>query len=71
MTNHEQVAERFRTTLALFELGETMLRQKLRRKHPQAADAEIEAHVREWLERRPGAEQGDGVGRNVSWPRQP
>jgi hypothetical protein len=65
----ELIAERFRTTLALFEVGEAMLRQKLRRKHPGATEAEIEAHVREWLERRPGAEQGDGVGRPVSWPR--
>ncbi len=68
-TNKELVAERFRTTLELFELGEAMLRQKLRRKHPLASEAEIEAHVREWLERRPGAEHGDGVGRPVAWPR--
>lgn len=65
----ELIAERFRTTLALFELGEAMLRQKLKRKYPKASEAEIEARVREWRERRPGAEQGDGVGRPVSWPR--
>ena len=63
------IAERFRTTLALFELGEQMLRQKLRRKFPQATEAEIEAHVQEWRERRPGAEHGDGIGRPVAWPR--
>jgi len=68
-TKQELIAARFRTTLALFEVGEAMLRQKLRRKYPQASESEIEAHVREWLERRPGAEQGDGVGRPVSWPR--
>jgi hypothetical protein len=68
-TREELIAERFRTTLALFELGEQMLRQKLRRKFPQATEAEIEAHVQEWLERRPGAEHGDGVGRPVAWPR--
>jgi hypothetical protein len=65
----ELIAARFKTTLALFEMGEAMLRQKLRRKHPEANEAEIEARVREWLERRPGAEYGDGVGRHVAWPR--
>lgn len=67
----ELIAERFKTTMALFEVGEAMLRQKLRRKYPLATEAEIEGHVQEWLERRPGAEQGDGVGRPVAWPRRP
>jgi hypothetical protein len=65
----ELIAARFQTTLALFETAEAMLRQKLRRKYPDASEAEIEAHVREWLERRLGAEHGDGVGRPVAWPR--
>jgi hypothetical protein len=65
----ELIAARFQTTLALFEMAEAMLRQKLRREYPEASEAEIEAHVREWLERRPGAEHGDGVGRSVAWPR--
>ncbi len=68
-TPSELIAEKFRTTLELFELGEAMLRQKLRRKHPAANDDEIEALVQEWRERRPGAEHGDGVGRPVAWPR--
>ena len=70
-TREELVAERFRTTLALFELGEAMLRQKLRRKHPRASEAEIDLQVRTWLDRRPGAEHGDGVGRPSTWPRRP
>jgi hypothetical protein len=65
------VAERFRLTLDLFELAERMLRQKLRRKHPDATDAEIDAMIAEWLERRPGAELGDGEGRPIPWPRRP
>jgi hypothetical protein len=65
----ELIATRFQTILALFEMGEAMLRQKLRRKCPEASEAEIEAHVQEWLERRPGAEHGDGAGRPVAWPR--
>lgn len=63
------IAKRFQTALALFELGEAMLRQKLKRKYPHATEAEIDFQVREWLERRPGAEHGDGVGRPVAWPR--
>jgi len=63
------IAARFKTTLDLFEMGQAMLRQKLRRKHPEASEAEIEAKVREWLHRRPGAEYGDGVGVPVAWPR--
>lgn len=70
-TREDLVAERFRTTLALFELGEAMLRQKLRRKSPQASEAEIDIQVRAWLDRRPGAEHGDGVGRPAKWPRRP
>jgi hypothetical protein len=68
---NELIAERFRTTLALFELGEAMLRQKLLRKFPQASETEIATRVREWIDRRPGAEHGDGVGRLVEWPRRP
>jgi hypothetical protein len=67
----ELSVERFQTAMALFELGEAMLRQKLRRKYPSATEAEIEGQIQEWLERRPGAEHGDGVGRPVSWPRRP
>ena len=70
-TREDLVAERFRTTLALFELGEAMLRQKLRRKLPEASEAEIDNQVQAWLERRPGAEHGDGVGRPATWPRRP
>lgn len=70
-TRDELVAERFSTTLALFELGEAMLRQKLLRKFPHASEAEISARVREWIDRRPGAEHGDAVGRLATWPRRP
>lgn len=55
--------------LALYELGERMLRQKLRRQRPEASDAEIDALIVDWLHRRPGAELGDGEGRPVPWPR--
>lgn len=50
------IAERFKTTLALFELAEAMLRQKLRRKYPLASEVEIQAHV----------QSGSSIGREPS-----
>jgi hypothetical protein len=47
----------------LFEFGEKLQRQRLRRANPEATEAEIDAEVRAWLARRPGAEDGDAVGR--------
>ncbi|MCK6555464.1 hypothetical protein L6Q96_12930 [Candidatus Binatia bacterium] len=64
-----RMVERFRLTLDLFEFGAAMLRQRLRRTHPTASEAEIDAMVTEWLHRRPGAEGGDCPGRVRSWPR--
>lgn len=47
----ERVAARLRAALELFDLGERMVRARLRREHPDATDAEIEAMFRRWLER--------------------
>jgi hypothetical protein len=58
-------AERFRTTLALFETGVAMMRQNLRREFPEAAEKEIDAKLAAWLQHRPGAEYGDCEGRPV------
>lgn len=54
--------------LELAELAEQMKREQLRRAHPDAGDDEIERQVLEWLHTRPGAEQGDAVGRVVRLP---
>ena len=56
----EAIQERFRIALDLFDFGERMLRQRLIRERPGASPSEIDAGVRVWLARRPGAEQGDG-----------
>ena len=61
-------ARRFRLTLDLFGLAEAMMRQNLRRRHPQATEAEIEAEMLARRQRRPGAESGDCPGRLRSWP---
>jgi hypothetical protein len=58
-------------TLDLFEAGVQMMRQNLKRKHPGAPETEIDRLLVEWLEKRRGAEHGDGEGRPGKWPRQP
>lgn len=65
------VEERFRIALELFELGESMLRQRIRREQPGVSDADVERTIREWLSRRPGAEHGDSPGHVAPWPRPP
>ncbi len=62
-------AERFRLALELFEAGEALKRQQLRREHPEAGEAEIETLLIAWLRERPGAPHGDADGRPVPWPR--
>lgn len=63
---HEVAVTRLRTAFDLFEAGERMMRQKLRREHPDATDREIEEKLLAWLCDRPGAEHGDAVGRPKS-----
>ena len=59
------IADAFRTTLELFDTGLDLMRQNLRRSHPEAGDEEIERLLRDWLLDRPGAESGDCLGRPV------
>ena len=55
--------EKMWCTLDLFEAALDLQRQNLRRRHPEASEDEIEILLGNWLEHRPGAEQGDGEGR--------
>ena len=64
----ELIIRRFGLTLALFDFGEAMMRQRLRRQYPTVTEAEIDAMTTEWLQRRPGAEDGDCPGRTRPWP---
>lgn len=61
-------ARRLRAALDLFELGEAMLRQRLRRARPAASEAEIEVVVAAWRTKRAGAERGDAPGKPRPWP---
>jgi len=62
------MAEKLRTALEMFGLGESIWREKLRRTYPAASAAEIESKVWEWLAKRPGAEHGDAPGRPRKLP---
>lgn len=57
-----KVLERMRIAFDLYQVAEDMMRLNLRRRNPDATDAEIEQGIQNWLAKRPGAEHGDGVG---------
>lgn len=61
-------AAKMRLACELFEAGRDMMRQKLRREHPDLDDAAIERKLAEWVSTRPGAEHGDSVGRPRKLP---
>ena len=56
-------AEKLRIALRLHEEGVELMRQNLRRAHPDADEQTIDRLIAEWLSTRPGAEHGDGPGR--------
>jgi hypothetical protein len=55
----------FRTTPNLVGTGVVLMRQNLRRQHPQAKEDAIDRQLRQRLLERPGAELGDSPGRPV------
>ena len=71
MSSSREAVERLRLALDLFEAGEALMRQNLRRKYAGEDESRIEARLVAWLHERPGAEQGDAVGPSVPWPRRP
>lgn len=58
------LGEKLAMALDLAEAGVDLMRENLRRRHPQATESELDAMIVAWLRERPGAEQGDGVGRS-------
>ncbi|MEX1364386.1 MAG: hypothetical protein AB1Z98_14765 [Nannocystaceae bacterium] len=54
-----------RTTVQLADLAVRVMRQNLRRRHPDESDQEIEERLRAWVRARPGAEHGDCDGRPI------
>lgn len=58
-------AEKLNVALELFESGVAMMRETLKREHPTESDERIEERLRAWIRHRPGAEDGDCVGRKI------
>jgi Rv0078B-related antitoxin len=58
----DDAAHRFRLALDMYEVGERMQRQRLRRLHPNESDAELTARISSWRQHRPGALHGDCPG---------
>ena len=58
-------AEKLEIALELFESGVAMMRENLKRQHPSESHAQIEERLRQWIRHRPGAEDGDCVGRKI------
>lgn len=59
-------SEKLRIAMELAEVGYEMMREKLRREHPDESDEQIQERLTAWLHHRPGAEYGDCVGRPVT-----
>jgi hypothetical protein len=70
MSSDELASQRFAMALELLEAGEAIMRQNLRRKFPGADEADIERRLREWRLSRPGAPDGDALGKPGRWPGQ-
>lgn len=60
--------ERLRVALDLADLGEQMMRARLRREQPDLDDAAVQAAVERWRQERPGALLGDCPGRPYPRP---
>lgn len=54
--------ERLRIALDLADVGEQMMRTRLRREHPEYDEARLEAAMETWMQNRPGAPFGDHPG---------
>ncbi|MGH7277845.1 MAG: hypothetical protein ACREJG_04080 [Candidatus Rokuibacteriota bacterium] len=65
----DAAARRLRLALDMFSAGEELMRQRLRRQHPDLSASEIERYIVDWLQTPPGAEFGDSPGTPVAWPR--
>lgn len=65
----ETPADRLRLAFELWEAGLEIKWVSLRREFPERSDDEISELLREWLERRPQAPNGDSAGRPGSLDR--
>lgn len=59
---------KLREALDCHAAGVDLMRQNLRRRHPEESREEIQERLVRWMHERPGAEHGDGPGRIIEWP---
>jgi hypothetical protein len=64
-TSSPTPSEKLRIALELFESGVAMMRETLKREHPNESDAQIDERLRQRVRHRPGAEDSDSVGRRI------
>ncbi len=62
-----RMAERLQLALDMHETGVELMRARLRREHPDADEAALDAMLTRWLRQRPGAEFGDSAGSPRPW----
>ena len=60
MSNADRLVARLYTAADLWATGVALQRQSIRRRHPDASEAQVEHLLGRWLQERPGAELGDG-----------
>lgn len=60
MPDAERMIARLHTAIDLWATGVALQRRSIRRRNPEASDAEVEELLGQWLQDRPGAEMGDG-----------
>lgn len=65
----ETAARRLEIALDLADLAVEMYEMQVRREEPTLAADQVAARVARWRRSRPGAEDGDGQGRRITWPR--
>jgi hypothetical protein len=65
----ETAARRLEIALDLADLALEMYEAKVRREEAMLTDEQVAERVAAWRRSRPGAEDGDGAGVSVTWPR--
>ena len=64
--NADAAGSRLRLALDMYNAGESLKLQALKRSHPNAEPAAIMARLRHWVRTRPGADDGDAAGRSIN-----
>ena len=62
MVDADQYRDNAATTAMLMEAGIALMRQNIRRRHPEETEAEIDARLHAWLRRANDPIPGDAAG---------